>query len=535
MKGTISKHYLIAFIIYIIILILWLITFFLSTLSYCLYIYKIKKFEENDPFIDLSGIQSFSFVKTDSNNPEYNSSVPNLGYTGELIFDCYKGLCTYYHEYPCEKEHCGGDDGCYTIHTTCKSYPDFFEYDSSKLCRNTDGNKCNACKNNKGYSYINCSCSHIKDTNYYSSTYSCYADNWKNLNFKRKNQTFSNFDYSNNAVPSNENCPSNMHQCGILDELGNKLCYPKGINCPINYITLNSSDKNYNYKEYTIDGVKIYYTNEAIEDGKVLGGFYVDSDLMIKYNIGECQIIDTGKISELLNSHKNKLYKNSLSFDPYKDENIDKKGKAYLKWCIPGVGKERNITLVKQFTIDYNLNKTTNREITKFSSTIKLLYFISLPGYIIVPIGLAITTILIIRRKIMILVRANMAFSLYFNSLALFSGVGYEVSFSSAFPNKPKFYQNIFNIIIGINITNFWMSISLTLIIIIFFFYLCCIKEKPLFDNKKSDNNYKSLEDKKSTELQNKYDSDSEQNNNSSDDNFNQSSKSFPLTPEGIN
>ena len=199
------------------------------------------------------------------------------------------------------------------------------------------------------------------------------------------------------------------------------------------------------------------------------------------------------------------------------------------------VGKERNITLVKQFTIDYNLNKTTNREITKFSSTIKLLYFISLPGYIIVPIGLAITTILIIRRKIMILVRANMAFSLYFNSLALFSGVGYEVSFSSAFPNKPKFYQNIFNIIIGINITNFWMSISLTLIIIIFFFYLCCIKEKPLFDNKKSDNNYKSLEDKKSTELQNKYDSDSEQNNNSSDDNFNQSSKSFPLTPEGIN
>ena len=31
-----------------------------------------------------------TFVKTDSNNPEYNSSVPNLGYTGELIFDCYK-------------------------------------------------------------------------------------------------------------------------------------------------------------------------------------------------------------------------------------------------------------------------------------------------------------------------------------------------------------------------------------------------------------------------------------------------------------
>ena len=55
---------------------------------------------------------------------------------------------------------------------------------------------------------------------------------------------------------------------------------------------------------------------------------------MKNYNIGECQIITTGKISELLNSHKNKLYKNSLNFDPYEDKNIDQKGKAYLKWCI---------------------------------------------------------------------------------------------------------------------------------------------------------------------------------------------------------
>ena len=132
-------------------------------------------------------------------------------------------------------------------------------------------------------------------------------------------------------------------------------------------------------------------------------------------------------------------------------------------------------------------------------------------------------------------VGANMAFSFFFNSLVLFSSISSGVSFSSVFPNKPNFYQNIFNVIIGINTTNFWMSISLTLIIIIFFFYLCYINEKPLFDKKKSDNNYKSLEDKKATELQNKYDSDSEQNNNSSYDNFNQSSKSFPLTPEGIN
>ena len=139
MDSTISKHYLIAKFIYIILLIFWLISFFLSTLKYCLYIYKLEKLEENDPFIDLSGIQSFTFDKSTSNNPEYNSHISNLGYTGELIFDCYKGLCNYYHEYPCEVERCRNEDDCYYETITCKSYPGFFEYDSSKLCRNTDG------------------------------------------------------------------------------------------------------------------------------------------------------------------------------------------------------------------------------------------------------------------------------------------------------------------------------------------------------------------------------------------------------------
>jgi len=387
-----KKHLLFSFIICIIVLILWIISFTLSTIRYCLYTYKIKKLEEHDPFIDLSGVQSFSFSKTASNNPEYNSVVPNLGYTGELSFDCYKGLCKYHTQYECYVEECGGDSECTSTKTICHSYPSFYEYDSSKLCRNTNGIQCNACEAIKNHTYVRCSCSHINYTKDYSGSYSCYADNivynWKNLTYNRKNQTFLNFNYSNNAVPSNEKCPSNMHQCGILDELGNKLCYPIGYTCPINYITLNNSEKNYNYKEYTIDGIKIYYTNEAIEDGKVLGGFFVDSDLMIKYNIGECQIIDTSKISDLLKSNKNKLYKDSLNFDPYNDEDIDKKGKAYLKWCIPGVGKERNITLVKKLTIDYELNKTTNKELTGFMKDFSRFYFISLPGYILITIVL---------------------------------------------------------------------------------------------------------------------------------------------------
>ena len=529
-----SKHYLNALIISIIILVFWIISFFLSELKYYLYIYKIKKLEENDPFIDLSGIQSFSFDKTDSNNPEYNSQVPNLGYTGELIFDCYKGSCKYYREYQCEIE-CDEDESCFTKTTTCESYPNYFEYDSSNLCRNTDGEKCNACPKYKNHTYIKCSCSHSNNTNYYSNGFSCYADNiiynWKNLTYNRKNQTFSNFNYSKNAVPSNENCPSNMHQCGILDEFGNKLCYPIGKNCPINYITLNSSDKNYNYQEYTIDGVKIYYTNEAIEDGKVLGGFYVDSDLMIKYNIGECQIIDTSKISELLNSHKNKLYRNNLKFDPYKDKDIDKKGKAYLKWCIPGVGKERNITLIKKLNIDYELNKTTNKNITNFTKNIKINYFIGLPGYIIVTILLSITIFLIIIRKFIAGCTSGIIF---FNVLVLVSSISSRVSHSELSDvNKSNFYKNIFNIIIRLNIAIFWMNISFTIFFIFFSCYLCYINEIDFFHgSKKEKNNYKSLEDKNAMELQKKYDNDSEQNNNSP---YDQSSNPFPLIPKGIN
>ena len=135
----------------------------------------------------------------------------------------------------------------------------------------------------------------------------------------------------NSAVPANEECPPNNHQCGILDDLGNKLCYPKNIECPINHITLDKSIINENYSSYIIENVTIYYTNKAETYGRVLGGFFVDSDLKINYELGDCQIISTGKISEILNSHENKIYRNIIRVDPYKETNIDEKGKAYLK------------------------------------------------------------------------------------------------------------------------------------------------------------------------------------------------------------
>ena len=115
--------------------------------------------------------------------------------------------------------------------------------------------------------------------------------------------------------------------------------------------------------------------------------------ILIKYNIGDCQIISTGNISELLNSHENKLYRDSLLYDPYKDKNIDEKGKAYLKWCIPGFGKEKNITKINKTNEIFLFNKTNNKEILEpIKTKIKISYFICLPGFI----GLIIAMIFLV-------------------------------------------------------------------------------------------------------------------------------------------
>lgn len=76
-------------------------SFILSTLIYCLIHYKII-LEENDPVIDLSGIQNISFYSSDERK-EYYPGISNLGETGQLIFDCYSGFCSawrdIYYEY----------------------------------------------------------------------------------------------------------------------------------------------------------------------------------------------------------------------------------------------------------------------------------------------------------------------------------------------------------------------------------------------------------------------------------------------------
>ena len=397
-----------------------------STVVFCS---KFKIYEENDPNIYLTGVKSFLFSKKQTHNPEYNPGISNLGYTGKPLFDCYEGLCAYKTSYTCTETVCEEDEennirNCYYVEKTCYETAYFAEYSSSSDCRNSNGKSCYSCSGHAS----SCHCLRKKDDEDFRGHRSCTADNiifnWKSFYYNRENATNGipviysvnneNFgklfiehapSYLDSAVPPNETCPNNKHQCGILDELGNKLCYPLGVDCPINHITLNKPEQMHGYNNYTIDGVTIYYTNQAINYGKVLGGFFVDSDLKINYNIGDCEIISTSSISELLNSQGNKLYKESLNFNPYIDKNIDKKGKAYLKWCIPGVGKEKNITLIKSLSIEYNLNVTSNKFMMENRDVSIISYVFKLYGYIIILIPMKLISLPFL--KIIIIIRNN--------------------------------------------------------------------------------------------------------------------------------
>jgi hypothetical protein len=112
---------------------------------------------------------------------------------------------------------------------------------------------CHSHKSSYYYDYS--TCSHDDDSKNMDYPKSCNAENlilyWGNssgnrLYYRRTNNTnYKTLSYLNNAVTANESCPIGTKMCGILDNLGNKLCYPNYLKCPLNYITTNKSDSNY--------------------------------------------------------------------------------------------------------------------------------------------------------------------------------------------------------------------------------------------------------------------------------------------------
>ena len=479
-----------------IILVVCFIGFAINLVSFILIINNYRKstnslyyFEENYPDINFTGIRNFDFKMKISGDiqQEFLPSSPNLGNTGKLIFDCYNGLCKYTEEYSCGTDKSKCYERKYYSRLTC-----------SRECRTSNANKCNL---NHCYNAYTTMCSHEKDTEEYSDEKSCYADNiiyiWENYYYVSTNATKSSRQYSylNNAVPSEESCPSGKKMCGILDNLGNKLCIDNSENCPINYITLDKSNLHYTFNKTTIDNLTIYYTNEATETGKVVGGLFVDSDLLIKYNNEDCVTLATSTISSLLNSQNNKLYRNSLNFDPYK-ENIDLKGKSYLKWCVPGHGKEKSISKIRKLNDDYTYNISMNKDVIPYLKDFRFLIFGSLPGFIDEFLVILISCYLFYRKtnlnnenkkafveriieRIFLIVMAFTIFILFIGLILYF----YDSTLSKlSIANKPE-QNNPFKTIK----TNYTVCIWLNIALIVFNCVLLCYNNCYL--NKKNQNN----------------------------------------------
>ena len=487
------KAHLRIYILIGIIIALALIKLIISIINYSIISNKIYYFEENDPDIIITGLSSIQFLEK-KYPEEYKESEPNLGSTGKIILDCFRGECNFKELTTCSKYECRSSNkktSCRTVYYKC--YKDYYKliYDCSYECRTKKEPSCNSCPNSANSKIGSCS---RKENDDYDYQKSCLADNviynWKGHYYNRVNGTsfYGQLSYLKNAVQANESCPTSMKMCGILDELGNKLCIPITKDCPINYIKLSndSPDEKYHYSFSNIGNKSLIYTNEAVSN-KIIGGLYVDSDLLIQYNDKDCEILDTGNINDLINENKI-LYKNVLNFDPYSETNINNKGKSYLKWCIVGQGRNKDLNIMKKENISFSLNQTINKNSIKPINNDKKAYLVfSILGSILQSIFFIIFLFIFFTlnnvgynlcsftNEVGIFVILCLSFFIFFLSSFMFNLFSIITSFSYVdyLIEMKKANLSFIDSLISINRIYFWLSIIIYIIIIIFIVYIC--------------------------------------------------------------
>ena len=126
---------------------------------------------------------------------------------------------------------------------------------------------------------------------YYAATPPVNITKWKGIEFTSSLDPY--YSYSNLlklSVTSNEKCPSNKKQCGILDTMNNKMCIDKKKECPINLIIRTytpepPSEYPYNFRNITFsDGTYFFFTNEAIDKPIIANLKISDEDVCINPN-----------------------------------------------------------------------------------------------------------------------------------------------------------------------------------------------------------------------------------------------------------
>ena len=332
------------FIIILLLSIINIIIFFILMEQVVFNFYYDNYYGKSESMPPISALQSIGFMEyqygKNESKPRYIPEDSNLGFAGELILDCYIGSCEMEStetikkcklvkgedEEEDEDEDEDENEECETYkYTYNKSIP---LISCSNECFELKGEKCHKCPSNYNSQEGKCS---RRTTDYYISGAYCTGDNiiyfWKGLKYQGFNY---NYNYSKNVKLKNEECPSNTKNCGILDDNENKLCIPNNSSCPIN--TISEEKLNKTYSSFTVGNKTFYYGfDENDKNKKIIAGLYVDTDLHLNKKEKNYNILDTYTISGLLEENKI-LYKGvDLGFDPYKEKDIDQKGKSYLK------------------------------------------------------------------------------------------------------------------------------------------------------------------------------------------------------------
>ena len=110
--------------------------------------------------------------------------------------------------------------------------------------------------------------------------------------------------------------------------------------CPINY--LSEKKLSNDFSSVLIGKKTFYYGNDNTTKRKIIAGLFVDSDLLLNDDCDKKDIIDNYTISGFLEDNQY-LYKDiNLGYNPYETNDIDKKGKSYLRILY----NKRNIDLI---------------------------------------------------------------------------------------------------------------------------------------------------------------------------------------------
>ena len=213
-------------------------------------------------------------------------------------------------------------------------------------------------------------------------------------------------------------CKKNYKICGILDTYGNKFCFPKNSDCPINDIMIDSPDEQskylgYNSYFYGSTGDKIYFKIGNV-NSNVIVYWYTNFNSFPKYIDGNNFVLDKDAFYEIfgkkddeddeddeddtqeakigedlkniiktsVNTHKFQQLINYINKKIKEDENIDTYfKKIYYNEYVKSYIGFRSIDDIEKFnTIDFNLYKSffPNFKAVIFSFICGIIFLVSI-------------------------------------------------------------------------------------------------------------------------------------------------------------